>query len=299
MEPFNQLLARINRTGISRSELGLDAQLDLLEHSFRIGLPDRDQYEIIMSTIEELENQRLMSPFLEPLPNAGLSGGDVHIVTTPGGMPVCISFGKGRPNEVTHMCVSGQTGSGKSCQMGVIAYNAAPHCRTFIIDVNRFYRSIGAMHRHHTFLRWNHVRLNPWDGPPNVSPKVFDAMANHEVCDCFGLKFAEYEISEVVSELREEGTPNMVDVVSKLKGKKYGGFSKRGQYRDSGVLVLGTLLSSSGDLFRCKVGMNVRDLLCSGNIVLETDGLLPQIQSFLLRYFFEYVHGLALAEDSR
>ena len=154
------------------------------------------------------------------------------------------------------------------------------------------------MHHRHTFVRWNHLKLTPWNGPPGLEPEVFDTVVNHELCDNFGLKFAEYEISEVVLELRKTGTPNMVDVVQSLKTKKYVGFSKRGQYRDSALLVLSNLLTSTGDLFRCKSGMNVHDLLFSGHVVLEADGLLPKIQAFLLRYFFEYLHGLAHAGES-
>jgi len=298
LEPnlFEALVARIKRLPVNMTELGLDMELTLFQDSVERGRPDTHLYAIIDSRLAELEESLLRCPFMEPDLAAGLENGEIQIASTAVGQPVRISLTAGAPNEITHFICGGTTGSGKSCQAAVVASGAARSCATFVIDSTRFFRNIPDMHERHNFARVEHLRLNLWDVPDGVSANQVDQIVNKEICESFGLKFAEYELSEVVRRMRERRTPCLPEIVRGLEQKQYQGYSKRGQYRDSALLVLGNLLHATGDLFRCSKGMDLEHLI-SGNVVLEVDGLLPDHQAFLVRYIFEFIHLLTLRHD--
>lgn len=276
---------------MTAKEMGLETEMALLADSESRGRPDRFLQGVIESRLRDMEMARMTSPFLEPSPNQGLDEGDLDLCLTASGSPVRIGFVRGSANPVTHLLACGQTGSGKSCLQSSLVSSAAGRYRSLVIDPHGFYRRIPRVAEHHTFLRLRDLRLNLWDVPRGCSPSQVDQIVNHELCASYGLQFAEYEISEVVSALRASGTPNLTRVLEALASKKSQGFSKRPQYRDSALLVLGNLMTATDGLFSCERGMDLERLL-DENVVLEVDGL-PEHQTFVIRYLFEVLHLLS------
>lgn len=248
--------------------------------------------EYLKRKVERVAAELEACPFPEPDPLA-LGEGDYVILNTAGGQEIRVSFMDWRANRVTHAMFAGQTGSGKSYLQACLLSQATRDCHSLVVDSSRFFRRLPCMLATHRFVKLSHLRLNPWDAPDGVEPRQVDQVVNHEICESYGLKFAEYEISQVVSVLREHGTPNLVRVLETLKAGKYSGFSKRLQYRDSAVLVLDNLLNATGDVLRCAKGMDVRRLL-EGNTVVEMD-VLPVHQAFFTRFFFAYLNLLAFS----
>jgi len=196
--------------------------------------------------------------------------------------------------SVTHGCVFGPTGCGKSSLASYIASEAASTCFTIIIDPNKFYRNVRRMHERHRFIRFEHLRLGLWDAPDGVPLHTVDSTINHELTESLGAIYGEYELSEVVEKQRKRGTPCLPDMLRDLRNKVYKGYTKRGTYRDSILLVLQGLYRTTGDVFNCSKGMNLEDILLS-NVVLEIDGILPEYQAMFIRYVFEFLHLLTLS----
>jgi len=284
---FNSLLARVKRLP-SRS-LG-----PRLEHELRLLGLTQDKYlaDLVRLRVDDIEAQSFECPFLEPGPASGLDRGDIHVLNTSKGQQVRVSFDEHGPNVLTHMLIGGQTNTGKSCFLANLLSKASRTCFTFVIDATRSYRKVPEMYRTHQFLRWNHLRLNVYDEPDGVPYHQVDQVMNHQLCQSYGLQFAELEISEAVSVLRKSGTPNFPQLLAVLKQANTGRFNRRQDYRNSAILVLQNLLNATGDLFRCRKGMNSGELF-THNICLEIDGLLPAHQAFLVRALIAYLQLLA------
>jgi len=277
------LLDRARRLGL------LDVQHPLLQQ-IEIQQLTEDEYmaEYIEQELARLEAEMIESPFLKPKRCNELQGGDIEIVETDEGERATISFVKGKQNFCTHLFVTGQSGSGKSCLQGNVAAAAANDCFTLVMDTTKSFRHFLKVRQSHRFVRLEDLVINPWDVPSGVSPHLVDEYMNHEICATYGLKFAEYELSEVVRDLRDKGTtPNLPAVIGALKRKKYKGYSKRQQYNDSALLVLSNLYRTTGSLFRCAIGMNLEKLI-HGNVVVEIDTI-PEHQVLIIRLFFTYL----------
>ncbi|MCC6680479.1 MAG: hypothetical protein IT445_06210 [Phycisphaeraceae bacterium] len=291
---YADIARRVERLPVRINELGLDHMLGWLKDSVDRGKPDRHLYDIINDRVSDIEESLLTDAFVEPPSSCGLDAGDIHILTTQGGCPVRIGFGDGSVNQTTHVVVGGQTATGKSFCMANLAIGTASNGNTLVIDSNKTYRRIAAMHSHHRLVRLEDLRINLWDMPDGVPAGQVDQIVNHEVCKSYGLQFAEYEINEVVAAMRQRGeVPNLLSVIYRLETQTYKGWTNRARYRDSAVLILSNLMRATGDLFRCKKGMDLRRLM-DGNTVIEMSGL-PEHQAMIVRYLFEYVHLLALA----
>ncbi len=282
---WRSLLRRLERLGLRPSEFLSEDELCLLQE----GLAP-DLHEIVLSRIAEVEQGLLDRPFVPPPSDDSvrvIDEGDILIATTIDGQPVSVRFDShGAATQVVHMLIAGMTASGKSTAQARIALEAAPYYATLIVDSTRFYRGVAGIERTHAIARWEHSRLNAFDAC-DVPEHSLDQVMDHEFCRSNSLQFAEYEISEVVEELRRHGTPNWLAVLQGLREKR-GGSYKRAQYRDSAILVLGNLLRATKELFACSEGMSILEL-CRSNVVLEVDGLLPQHQAYLIRLIFEYL----------
>lgn len=284
---FSRLLARIQRLGGGEG-LGLMDELLLLQDSVERGCPDLYLATIVEDRVSALETTLLSCPFLEPDPSSGLSEGEIQCVRTRGGQEVNLSF-HGAGNPVTHIAISGQSGSGKSCLQASVAAACPGYSSSLIIDTNRFYERIPALWGRYRYVPWAALRLNPFDDIKSVDSRQLDQVMVSEFVENYGLQFAEYEISEVTAEFRKQGLPNWFAIRDALKEKKYPPYSQRTRYRDSALLVLGNLLNATGELFSCKKGMDLSQLL-AGNLVLQVHGLLPEHQGYLIRLLFSFLY---------
>lgn len=290
------LLNRLARLPVSIEELGIASELAHYQDSVERGVPDPYLREILKSVVNEIEAAVVAGGFVTPPRDADLGQGAVHILNTSSNQPVRVDFGSGA-NCVHHLCLFGVSGAGKSSLQAQIATQAARSCRTFILDVNRFFRRIPAMFVHHQLVRWEHLRLNLFDAPNGIPLNQYDQAIVAELCRAYGLQFAEYEITKAIREIREKETPNLVSLLTALEQTKVFGWAKRRHYIDSAILIISNLIHATGELFRCQQGMDLNQLL-AGNIVLELDGLLVKHQAFLTRYFFEYLHLSSLSRGA-
>ena len=254
--------------------------------------PDNYLAELVHLRIADLEGQSLVCPFFEPEPLSGLDQGRIHAFNTANDLPVRIAFDHGKENRVTHATFGGQSNSGKSCLQALVLSGAARDCDTTVIDATRFFRTVPQMVRTHVFVRWEQLRIGCYDGPEHVPGHVIDQTVNREMCECYNLIFAEYELSQATRLLRNKGVPNFVNILDLLRTTQSRGFSKRPAYRESAMLVLQNLLDATGELFKVQRGMNLEELF-SNNVVIEVDGLLAVHQAFLVRYLFSYFDLMA------
>jgi len=284
MNPLEMLFERAKRLPRAVIAGELEGQLNLLPiaRSSVLG-------EFVARRLGEIEGQLADSGFVEPAPSAGLDNGEYEILRTLQGQAVRVTLGGGGENPVTHLAVYGQSNTGKSCLQAVIARECAGKAYSLIIDVNRFYSRIASLHNLYHFILWNDLRLNPFDCPSGVDASQLDQVMISELCENYSLQFAEFEIAEVVSELRRKGTPNWVSIERALTERSYPKLSNRSRYRDSAVLIIRNMLGATRDVFRCAVGMNLLDLL-SNNIVLQLDGLLVEHQSYIIRFLVSYLY---------
>lgn len=287
---IKNLRTRAQRMGLPLSGSQFGHELALLEMT-----EDSLLAEHLERQLGDTESRFQSCPFLEPPPEVGIEAGLHHVLGTPSGRPVRISFDPRAANGIAHLGLYGITGKGKSCAQGVIASQAAESCFTVVFDVNRVLRGMPAMRSTHQFVRWTDFRLNIFDVVQGVPAFQVDQVMVSTLCRSYSLQFAEYEINQVAGHLRKNGVPSLPAVLDALKNVKVQGFSKRGQYRDSAILVINNLLEATGELFRCAEGMELRKIL-AGNIVIEVDGLLVEHQSFLISYFFEYLNLCALRD---
>lgn len=295
-DQHDEFVHRLRKLNLPFQTAGeLQHHLALLHEAEFAGHEDALLREHIDAHISELEEEALVQPFLQPSDAGVLAAGPRHILDTPPGQPVCIGFIQSDQNPVTHVGVMGASGRGKSCLMAGLAVAAAPSCHTVIIDSVRFYRRVRAIRATHQFVRQQDLRWNLFQYPAGLPHQMGDQIVVGEICGSYSLIFGGYVFSEALRETRDLGlTPNLPGVIERLKKKRYQGFSKRSQYRDSAVLVLENLLNGTGELFRCARGMDLSRLL-RNNVVIELEGL-PEHQAFLTRYLFEYVRLMRMAE---
>jgi hypothetical protein len=289
-----QLLARVRRMPPGERGPRLEHEAGLLELT-----GDETLGALIQSRLDSVAAQQAFVPFIEPDSESGLGKGDIHILETRYGQHVRVSFRNRGDNRVNHLLTAGISGSGKSCFLANIALHAGPHCSCCIIDTNRFFRKVRGMAGRFSFVRWSpDLRLNFFDAIDCVPAHQLDQTVISELCNSYSLQFAEYEISQVVAELRQAGPFNWPHVVDRLQRAQPRGFSRRGQYRDSALLVLSNLLNATNQLFMCSGGMSILEL-CSHNVVLELDGLLPEHQAYIVRSLFEFLCLAAMRVERR
>lgn len=287
---YNTLLSRAKRLQPSALDSRLGHELGLLALS-----QDKTLGSFLTRKLDHIEASLLQNPFAEINSLTGLGDGQIHILNTSSGRPVRISFHPELPNHCCHICIPGRVNSGKSCLQAVIASRSAPYINSVIIDTNRFFRKVADVQRTHTFVRWEDLRINIFDVPSGFDASHVYQVVVHEICSNYGLQFAAYEMLIAVKRLREKGCVTLPFLIEELRNTKVQGFSKRGQYRDSALLILTSLIDSTRELFLCSKGMDLQELF-SHNIVLEVDGLLCPEQAFIIRYFFEYLCLSSLKE---
>ncbi len=295
---YSQLMYRLTRLPVTVEELGIGIELELYGDSVDRGRPDRFLQDVLESVITQAESGLLTKPFIEPHPRAGLDQGDHHVLDTSNGLSARVGFREGATNKITHLSLYGKSDMGKSCLHARIASEAALHCRTFLIDINKGFRRMPAMRRTHSFIRWEpDLRLGLFDRPDGVPLAQYDQAIVAELCRNYSLQFAEYEILAAVRTLREQDNVNLPLVLRTLQNTKVAGWSNRRRYLDSAMLIISNLIHATGELFCCKTGMDLNKFF-AGNVVLELDGLLVKHQAFLTRFFFEYLHLSSLSRPA-
>jgi len=292
---IDNLRRRIGRLPVTAEELGIGEEIAMLDDFSEIGREDPFLLEILEERVSEAENALLVSPFIDPPIKSGLDAGAIEILRTTAGIPVRISFENDQANAVTHLLVGGASGFGKSFfQAGIASACAASGIPTLILDPNRCYRKITSIRETHKIVRFSHLRINLYEGIHGVPVAVSDQVVTREICATYGLQYGEYEIGEALRDIRRNGKPSLPALISHLAAKRYSGFSRRSQYRDSAVLILSNLLEASGSVFDCAVGMDLTKIM-RHNVVLEIDELLPIHQAFFTRFLFEMLHLVALS----
>jgi len=254
---------------------------------------DSSLADLVSLKIAELEAQMLESPFPVPDMSSSLNSGNHEILLTENKIPVCVSFGD-EQNSITHISCFGQSKSGKSCLMALIAGQCAGSEASLIIDTNKFYSKIKDLHDKYIYVNWQDLRLNPFDEILGIDSAQIDQTVVHELVENYSLQFGEYLILEVLNELRETQIPNWFLILEKLREKRYPGFSNKNRYRDSALLVIESMLSATKNLFNCAKGIALSEIL-KNNIVLELDGLLYKHQSYVIRFLFSYLYLVSLA----
>lgn len=253
-------------------------------------------YEELNEDVTSFEESILENPFTPVPDNSSLSRGDYSVVEAKSDLgidPIRMSILPNRPNKVYHTCIFGNVGSGKSMLQAIIASQASSDCFSFLVDSSRTFRNVESVRDSHRLIRMEDLRLNPWDEISELPLNLSDAVINHLFAKHVGLQFGEYELNQACEEIRQSSSPvTLPRLIEFLEKKRYPPGSRRTYYRDSAVLGLKNILNTSGDgnIYRCRRGMNVLELL-QGNTVLEMSGL-AESQTFIAEFLLTYVELL-------
>ncbi len=306
---YRSFVSRVRRAGVEGNDtrsfvsrlrrLGIANANHRLMKEVQIQHLTGDQYLAadIKQRLDDLEAQLLESPFLEPDPASGLGNGDVEWVHTPRGQAARMSVEPGRPNHVTHVGIYGKVGSGKSVLQGVLASGVAAQggC-TLVLDTTRSFRKYRKMLETHNFVRFTDIVIGLWDLPKGVAGEVGDQYINHLFAETYPLIMGEYELNEITEKVRRTGTPNVLSVLHTAKEtkRKLDKYSNRQRYIDTLMLIMGNLYRATGSVLRCARGMDLERLLVQNNVVVELN-LLPEHQSFMLKFLYLFVYLKALS----
>ncbi|MFH1851075.1 MAG: ATP-binding protein [Candidatus Neomarinimicrobiota bacterium] len=201
-----------------------------------------------------------------------------------------------------HILAAGTSGSGKTNFAKILVeqalFNGVETVR--ISDPKSEYNDIAVKYPEFLVLRWNDLRFNPFKPPPNVPKNEWQQTVIGHMSQSFN--FWEGAISlflKLIYAENEKGKcPNVFSLLKAVRE-----YHHQFYYKDLVVMstvasrlellahVCGEVVSSDGDMLT---------VLRNRNYILQTTGLMPEIESWLLEYLlmWEFNYRLFNPSDS-
>ncbi|WP_309484941.1 ATP-binding protein [Halorhabdus salina] len=201
-----------------------------------------------------------------------------------------------------HFLTVGQSGSGKT----TLFYSLMDEIEKpfWAFDLKQDYRHVDDV----LVLPWTELRFNPLKPPEGVSPgrwaQVFSEVFSHATSLLSGSK--NHLLKKIIEVYRLYNLFNRVsgpypsfhelELLVKSEGINY--VRKQADYRDTLLNRLEAMNLVAGTVFECSQGYSIQKLL-QEDVVFEFDGLIRDVQNFLMEILFAYVYEYRLAQNHR
>jgi len=203
-----------------------------------------------------------------------------------------------------HMLVMGQPGTGKT----TLAYNLIETLYDngigiIIIDPKRDYRHLIRHYPEATIMSWSMLKDNPLQSPEGVEQIKWNQCLADCISNAFNITIASkgFLIASLNSLFSafESNIPTIFDLRDLIASL----LIKRGD-RDEwyrGVLrnALRTICEVLGPCFDCETGIQPQDLLNERLIIIEIDGLTPDLQTFLAQVLLLKIMNYRISNNLR
>ncbi|NUB91099.1 ATP-binding protein [Haloterrigena sp. SYSU A121-1] len=209
-----------------------------------------------------------------------------------------------------HVLVSGETGSGKT----TLFYSIVDQCPApvWMFDLKTDYRHLLRESPDLVVLPWNQLKLNPLRPPPGETPRRWAQAFQELFGDAYDLLGGSqnyllphllelYEDHDIAVEQPVDsdttGLPTLQELSKYLAEDGRKGLSQS-KYKDTTISKLRAMTAATGDLFDCRRGHPLPDLL-KQDIVFEFDGLATDHQDFLMEWLLTWVYTYRNAQQQR
>ena len=214
------------------------------------------------------------------------------------------------PTEINqHALYAGRSGSGKTTANRHTFGELYPRIPCWFIDFKKDYRHLLPYAPDLIIFRWRSLRINPLRPPQGTDPLKWIQIFADCFCQSFGLMSASKSlIVEIIEELYEtygvfDGRdiyPSMFEFHEKLERRSHRKglpWDERGYITRSKnkTTVCVKLLK---DTFDCDRGFPLEDLLAK-NVVFEFDGLMDELQTFMVNLILSWVFTYRLEREER
>lgn len=250
------------------------------------GIPGK--YKLFLQDMEE--NPFLPYPFREDIE------GPIPLGIVPETMDVFGLF----PEELNqHLLFGGRSGSGKTNANRIIFTQLYPLIPCWFIDFKKDYRHFLQHVKHILVIRWSKFRSNPLRPPPGTDPIKWLQTFADIFCMSFALLAASKALMiEILEELYVrygvfQGSDiyptmfelhEMLDRRSKKKGLPWDvkGYIARSMNKTTACIKI------MKETFDCDDGFPLHELI-DKNVVFELDGLMDELQTFMVNYLLAWV----------
>jgi hypothetical protein len=210
----------------------------------------------------------------------------------------------------SHTGIFGASGEGKTQTCYVFALGLHQKGIPFFWpDLKRDARHLkrvlpeGSLH----VMRWNQLRLNPPEPPPNVLYKEWMQDLSDVFAQSFGYMVGSqsYFLEHLDRLYRLKGVdkgstdyPTFYELYQLLRNTSYKSYSRDARFHETNLGRIKVLLSAIGDVLNCSHGIPLEEL-CQRNWVLELDGLAGYIQTFLINVLLLRIFKYRIARNER
>jgi len=259
---------------------------DFLDDELLKNIPE--EYRFFLQDMDE-------DPFF-PYPFREDIEGPISLGVVPGTMDIFGIF----PEELNqHLLFSGRSGSGKTNTNRVIFTQLYSHVPCWFVDFKKDYRHLLTYTKDILVIGWKSLRINPLRPPPGTDPLKWIQLFSDFFSMSFGLMSASKSlIIEILEDLYEKyGVfkgddlyPTMFEfheLLERKSMKKGLAWDLRG-YITRSMNKTTVCVKIMKNTFDCDKGFPLEDLL-DKNVVFELDGLMDELQTFMVNLILAWV----------
>jgi DNA-binding PadR family transcriptional regulator len=218
------------------------------------------------------------------------------------------------PADLTkHLLVVGATGTGKTTLLYHLMDQLPVPYMAF--DLKTDYRHLRGRNPNLLVVPWMHLRLNPLQPPPQVTPRSWAQTVTELIGDSYDIYsgsenyllpvlVAMYEEHGIdvdtgypAAEVREVAWPTFPQVRAYLQESGNTGAS-RTQLRNRLIDRFASIMAATGDLFTAKHGYPLAELL-ERDVVVELEGLKTDHQDFIIEFLLTWTFRYRQARQRR
>ncbi|MBN2224088.1 MAG: ATP-binding protein [Deltaproteobacteria bacterium] len=208
-----------------------------------------------------------------------------------------------------HLLASARTGAGKTTFLRLLFSQLYLLIPCWFFDFKKDYRNFITQARHLLVFSWRDFKFNPLRPPPGTDPLKWIQVVADIFCMSFGLMAgAKSFIIDVLEELYRiygvfDGSdtyPTMLDFHEMLERKD----RKKGMAQDDRGYLARTKNKTTasikilGKMFDCDQGYPLEDLV-DKNVVFELDGLIDELQVFLVDIILGWIFTYRIDKGER